>query len=135
MNDWFSKCQRNWSERYPLLCQLCINVISALVVTCLLWFWVKVNVLYKTIAKTLTISQNMSQVTIRNDGIMPSNAVYSIATGDTVVVKPFIKSGNEYISGINPVEGEKYKIYLNGLPANQVVRVDFNTGKIKAQKE
>lgn len=137
-NRWwcgFGKWQRNTNDKHPLVFQCFVNIISAIVIAFIFWLLAKTNLLYKTMSNAVRITDSYSQVTIKNEGILPSNDVYEIATGDVVGVRPIIKLGTPFISDIESVANNKYRIYLKDLPANQKVIFNLDTGKVSVKKE
>lgn len=139
----FGEWQRNTKEKHPLVFQCVVNVVSAILIAIIfwlwadrMWLWAKANVLYKTMVTTVKTTDNHSQVTIRNEGFMPSNDVYQVATGDLVEVKqPIIRLGTPFISSIEPITNNKYRVYLKDLPVNQKVILDLNTDEVSVSKE
>jgi hypothetical protein len=129
------KRERNIKEYHPLLSQLVIGVITGIIVTFLIWAF-RGCILFNTKAASERKTDNTSQITIKNEGIMSSNDVYQFVTPSTVVMgAPTVTFGAPYVSSIEPVANNKYRVYLKDLPANQKVILDLNTGEVSVKKQ
>ncbi len=120
----FSNWQSKVSNRHPLVCQVCTRIISGLIVATLVAWWGINNIPAKTVENVIpNKAMNSSEISIKNEGLMPANIAYSIVSPDTTSIKADVQEGTPYVSVENTKNDNVKLLHINNLPSNRSVKV------------